>query len=101
MVSTATVILEDFQVVGAGLSKWTIRRAGRAGVLHKRILESDLSRRRRPRQRENQGEKASPMCRVGHITEAFSAHWLRCPPTAETSSSRWTLSLGCQVLQGD
>ena len=44
------LILEDFKVVGAGLSKWTYAERGGRAVLHQRVPQPHLSRRRRPRQ---------------------------------------------------
>ena len=49
-------ILEDFKVVGAGLSKWTFaERGGRAYFIKEFLIPTYP--RRRPRQRENQAKK--------------------------------------------
>ena len=95
-------ILEDFKVVGAGLSKWTFAERGGRAVLHQGVPQPDLSRRERAGQRENQGEEARPMCGVrgtspGRPTRTRPAVRVRRKPHRHAR----LLPLGCQVLQGD
>ena len=94
-------ILEDFKVVGAGLSKWTFAERGGRQYFIKEFLSPTYPEDDAPGSEKIKAKKG-PMCHVRgtsprRSTRTGSAVRVRWKPHRHTG----LLSLGCQVLQGD
>ena len=77
-------ILEDFKVVGAGLSKWTFAERGGRQYFIKEFLSPTYPDDNAPGSEKIKAKKRARCAAFETITEACNARWLRCPRTAET-----------------